>query len=87
MQFSLNNVTIITIAQDEIEDGRKSELTPSLTPTTSISLDRSFFGAKEQILLRHGPLSATLFRYDTGVEAIRIANARGSVTVLPISGR
>ena len=54
---------------------------------TTVTIDRSFFAAHERIVLRHGTLSATLFRYDTGVEAIRIANARGSVTVLPFMGQ
>ena len=58
-----------------------------MASTTTITLDRSFFAPHERTVLRHGTLSATLFRYDTGVEAIRIANARGSVTVLPFMGQ
>ncbi|MDX7951044.1 DUF4432 family protein [Lichenihabitans sp. Uapishka_5] len=54
---------------------------------TTIALDRTAFAPQERLLLRHGALSATLFRYDTGVEAIRIANGRGSVTVLPFMGQ
>jgi hypothetical protein len=57
------------------------------SPTTTIALERSYFVAREREVLRHGELSATLFRYDTGVEAIRLANGRGSVTVLPFLGQ
>jgi hypothetical protein len=59
----------------------------ALSPTTEISLDRSFFSEKERVVLRRGALSATIFRYDTGVEALRIANARGFVEVLPYMGQ
>ncbi len=55
--------------------------------STLVALERGFFGAREQTVLRHGELSATLFRYGTGVEAVRLANARGSVTVLPFMGQ
>jgi hypothetical protein len=58
-----------------------------MASTTAVTLDRSFFALNERKVLQHGSLSATLFRYDTGVEAIRIANARGSVTVLPFMGQ
>ena len=54
---------------------------------TQISLERSYFGEAERIILRHGPLTASLFRYATGVEAVRISNPRGSVTVLPYLGQ
>ncbi len=56
-------------------------------PPAEVILDRSFFTPRERTVLRHGTLSATLFRYDTGVEALRIANTRGSVTVLPYMGQ
>jgi len=47
-----------------------------------ISLERGFFGPKESTIVRFGDLCANLFRYETGVEAIRIANTRGHVIVL-----
>ena len=37
--------------------------------------------------MRHGALSASVFRYDTGVEAIRLTNARGYVITLPFMGQ
>jgi hypothetical protein len=55
--------------------------------TAEIRLERSFFGDKERTIIRFGELSAHLFRYETGVEAIRIANPRGHVIVLPYMGQ
>lgn len=55
--------------------------------TTVINLDRHDFADSERLLLRHGALSAMLYRYPTGVEAMRIANARGHVVVLPYLGQ
>lgn len=48
---------------------------------------RSDFAQADRTFLRYGSLSATLFRYPTGVEAIRLANARGHVIVLPYLGQ
>ncbi len=56
-------------------------------PTTELSLERGFFGEAERVILRVGALTASLFRYHTGVEAIRIANPRGHVVVLPYMGQ
>ncbi len=39
------------------------------------------------MLLRHGGLSASLFRYPTGVEAIRLRHPRGEVVILPYLGQ
>jgi hypothetical protein len=52
-----------------------------------LSLRRSSFGEKERSAVRFGALGASLFRYDTGVEAIRLTNARGSIVVLPYMGQ
>ena len=51
--------------------------------TAEIIMERGFFGPKESTIVGFGDLRADLFRYETGVEAIRIANTRGHVTVLP----
>src|ERR1700678_1454534 len=55
--------------------------------TVAVSLRRSQFAEKERECVRAGGLSASLFRYDTGIEAIRLSNARGSVVVLPSMGQ
>ncbi len=62
-------------------------MTDTWAPATTVALERGFFGPRERAVLRHGELSATLLRYDTGVEAVRLANARGRVTVLPFMGQ
>ena len=54
---------------------------------TDVALQRGFFGEKERVVLRHAGLTASLFRYDTGVEVVRLANARGHVLVLPYLGQ
>ncbi|MFT3688434.1 aldose 1-epimerase family protein [Paenirhodobacter sp.] len=41
----------------------------------------------EALLARAGAITATGFRYPTGVEALRIANARGHVVLLPWLGQ
>lgn len=50
-------------------------------------LRRGGFSEKEHEAARYGGLSASLFRYDTGIEAIRLANERGHVVVLPYLGQ
>src|ERR1700727_2674425 len=55
--------------------------------TVEMSLRRSSFGEKEREAARCGGLTASQFRYDTGIEAIRLSNARGSVVVLPYMGQ
>lgn len=52
-----------------------------------INLPRVAFGEKEREAVRFGELKASVFRYDTGVDAIRVGNARGSVIVLPFMGQ
>jgi hypothetical protein len=55
--------------------------------TVEMSMRRSSFGEKEREAARCGGLTASQFRYDTGIEAIRLSNARGSVVVLPYMGQ
>jgi hypothetical protein len=54
---------------------------------TVIALRPEFFGPKERSFIEHGELSASLFRYDSGVEAVRLRNARGQIVVLPFQGQ
>jgi len=51
------------------------------------ALQRSYFGEKERVAAEIGGVTASLFRYDTGVEAIRLSHARGHVIVLPYLGQ
>jgi len=52
-----------------------------------VDLKRPFFTASEQELCSAGELSASLFRYERGVEALRIRNRRGHLIVLPFMGQ
>jgi hypothetical protein len=51
------------------------------------TLPRAGFGEKERVAARFGGLTARLFRYDSGIEAVRLSNARGGVVVLPYFGQ
>jgi hypothetical protein len=53
----------------------------------TFALDPAQFTACERPLLRAEALAATAFRYDTGVAALRLTNARGSLVVLPWMGQ
>ena len=59
----------------------------ALSQETMVTLRPEFFGGKERAFIEHGELSASLFRYDSGVEAVRIRNARGQIVVLPFHGQ
>lgn len=52
-----------------------------------VTLHKRFFGEAERELLSHGGLTASLFRYESGIEAVRIANARGHLVILPYMGQ
>lgn len=54
---------------------------------TMIHLRSTTFDEVERPCIEHGDLTATLFRYPTGVAAIRLTNARGSLVVLPYLGQ
>ncbi|MDT7952090.1 MAG: DUF4432 family protein [Acetobacteraceae bacterium] len=55
--------------------------------TVTVPLDPANFGASERVLLETAGLVATGFRYPTGIAAVRLANARGHVVVLPWMGQ
>ena len=54
---------------------------------TRIELRPQFFDLTEQTLVTHGDLSATAFRYASGVEAVRLRNGAGSLVMLPFQGQ
>ena len=51
------------------------------------ALPKASFGEKEREAVSFGGLQAHTFRYDTGVEAVRLSHARGHVVVLPFLGQ
>jgi len=54
---------------------------------TKISLYKNLFSEKEKLLCSIGALTASIFKYESGVECVRITNRRGYITVLPYNGQ
>ena len=52
-----------------------------------VYLKEAYFAEKESIVLENASLSASIFKYSTGVSAVRLQNARGSLVVLPYMGQ
>jgi hypothetical protein len=59
-----------------------------MTSTESIiHLFADFFTPAERPFLQWGELSASLFRYPSGVAALRLSNSRGELVLLPFQGQ
>lgn len=58
-----------------------------MPPETIIHLSKAQFEAQETLLVQHGELSASGFRFPSGVEAVRLKNSRGELTLLPFQGQ
>jgi hypothetical protein len=54
---------------------------------TTAYLYPELFTEREKDLVRHGPLSATAFRFESGVYAVRLRNELGELTLLPFQGQ
>ena len=54
---------------------------------TTINLQPGFFGDREHVILKQGPLTAVAFRYDNGVCGLRLKNELGSLVMLPYQGQ
>jgi hypothetical protein len=52
-----------------------------------INLRKEFFSDVRRTLAEAGEFKAETFRYTTGVEALKVSNARGSFTILPFMGQ
>ncbi|MBQ4517297.1 MAG: DUF4432 family protein [Clostridia bacterium] len=52
-----------------------------------INLYKDFFVEKERTVFSGGNLTATLFKYSTGIEAVKLSNDKGYVTLLPFVGQ
>ena len=52
-----------------------------------IDLHRSSFESRERRLLETGEFTVSAFRYDSGIEALRVCNSRGEIIVLPFKGQ
>jgi hypothetical protein len=55
--------------------------------TATLHLSPHFFDSRERPLLEHGPLSAALFRFDSGVAGLRLRNDQGELVMLPFQGQ
>lgn len=53
----------------------------------TIQLRERFFSEKERVFVEQGELSASLFRYDSGVCGLRLKNSRGQLCMLPFQGQ
>lgn len=58
-----------------------------MTSDTTIRLLPRFFDEKERLLVEHGRLSASSFRFDSGVCGLRLENGLGQLTLLPFQGQ
>ena len=52
-----------------------------------INLYKEFFIEKERVVFEGGSLKATIFKYSTGIEAVKLSNGCGYVTLLPFVGQ
>ncbi len=52
-----------------------------------IHLTPAMFTERERVLVEHGPLTASVFRYDSGVAALRLRNELGELILLPFQGQ
>lgn len=54
---------------------------------TIIHLQPGFFESKERVLVEAGPLSASAFRFESGVAGLRLKNELGELVMLPFQGQ
>jgi plasmid stabilization system protein ParE len=54
---------------------------------TTIELRPEHFTEAERLLVTHGEMTASTFRYGTGVPALRVRNAAGHIDLLPFQGQ
>jgi len=54
---------------------------------TRVEVRSQFIDNLERPFVQHGALTASTFRFSTGVDAIRIRNEKGSLVVLPFQGQ
>lgn len=52
-----------------------------------INLYKDFFVEKEKVFIAGDELQATLFKYSNGIEAVKLSNSKGYVTLLPFVGQ
>lgn len=58
-----------------------------MTTPARIALRKGAFETAERSFVRAGELGASLFTYDSGIEAVRLSNDRGHLVILPFMGQ
>ncbi|PKR53786.1 aldose 1-epimerase family protein [Thalassospira marina] len=58
-----------------------------MSAPTKVNLRKAYFGEAEHVIASHDGMSASLFRYETGIEAVRLKNERGHLVILPYMGQ
>ncbi len=58
-----------------------------MSTITRLNLAPAMFSEKETLLLEHGALCASTFRYPSGVPALRLKNELGCLVMLPFQGQ
>jgi len=56
-------------------------------PESTIHLRPEFFDTTERVLVESGTLTASAFRYPSGVAALRLRNEQGELVMLPFQGQ
>jgi len=55
--------------------------------SANLCLQKAVFSEKEKVLATYAGITASAFRYDSGIEALRLSNERGYLVVLPFYGQ
>lgn len=55
--------------------------------STTVELRPEHFTESERLLVTHGEMTASTFRYGTGVAGLRLANSAGYIDLLPFQGQ
>ena len=58
-----------------------------MSVNTVVHITPEFFTGREKTLVESGPLSASTFRFDSGVCGLRLRNESGSLVLLPFQGQ
>ena len=52
-----------------------------------ITLQKNFFSEKEKVFTTHGKITVSTFKFSNGIEALKVENTKGFVTLLPFKGQ
>lgn len=66
---------------------KKMQINKEIKMKSYIYLCKEQFSREERIIFQNDKLSAVTFKYNSGIEAIKLSNGKGSVTILPFYGQ